>query len=367
MRASLYVLFGLVGIIAFSFISRLFGGGGETTPSVAVATVGVVTSSTRFWVLTATGAFILVVWAVVNYTTCQDNWRARFRNCPPPAWAFAVFLGVTTFHWLFWAIGPGAWNAWLSSQTFWPMNVAIVLAAFFASQHGAATRYASFALWILLLVAIGIGAYEKYGYFFQPKAPATSSSLPRLPAEVALPIIAECESKGRQFNSDGSIVTNNNTDGTIDRGKWQINSRHDERVKRLGIDILTEEGNEKFARILYAENYLRDWEASRHCWEPKLMALGHVPGLSPSSPTSTPIPTTDTTFVVTVRPSQPAEVNMPPGWMIVWWGDKSRFTSHAIWRGEDKVRVFTTRTGVGSAEIKIHRYYDPDPNWWRRQ
>ena len=78
-------------------------------------------------------------------------------------------------------------------------------------------------------------------------------------------------------------------------------------------------------------------------------------------------PTTDTTFVVVVRPEQPVEVRMPPGWMIGWWGNKSRFTSHAVWRGSDKVQVFTVRSGVESAEIKIHRYHDPDPNWWRRQ
>lgn len=218
---------------------------------------------------------------------------------------------------------------------------------------------------ILLLIAIGIGAYEKYGYFSRPKAPATSSSLPRLPAEVALPIIAECESRGQQFNSDGSIVTNNNTDGTIDRGKWQINSRHDERAKRLGIDILTEEGNEKFARILYAENYLRDWEASRHCWESQLIAKATALGLTAS--TTTVPPTTDTTFVVTVQSGQPAEVKMTPGQMIVWWGDKTKFTSHAIWRDENKVRIFVARPGAGHVEIKIHRYYDSDPNWWRRQ
>src|SRR3989344_4218315 len=220
-------------------------------------------------------------------------------------------------------------------------------------------------LWLVMILILTIIGYFSWSYWLAGVRDGlrSSSSLSRLPAEAALQIIAQCESRGLQFNPDGSVVTNKNKNGTIDRGKWQINSSHDAETKRLGIDISTEEGNEKFARILYAKNELRDWEATRHCWEPKLLALGHSPGLSPSLSTPTP----DNTFVVVVRPGRPAEVVMPPNWLIVWWGKKSNFTSHAIWRGSDKVRVFTVRPGVGSADIKIHRYHDPDPNWWRRQ
>ena len=228
--------------------------------TVTTLDTSTVTSSTRFWVLFVFGILVLLVWAVTNYRSYPGNTPRveRLRGATPPVWAFAVLLGVTTFHWLFWAIGPGAWNAWLSSQTFWPMNAAIVLAAFFASQRGVvAGQYTSLALWALLLAAIVIGAYGYFGHLFQAKEVAT--------------------------------------------------------------------------------------------------------------PPSSSIPTTDTTFLVTVRPGQPAEVRMPPGWMIVWWGNRARFTSHAVWRGEDKVRVFSVRSGGESVEIKIHRYRDPDPNWWRRQ
>ncbi|MDP3874986.1 MAG: hypothetical protein Q8Q22_00485, partial [bacterium] len=176
----------------------------------------------------------------------------------------------------------------------------------------------------------------------------------------ALPIIAMCESGGRQFEADG-ITPLRNKERSSAIGKYQIlTSFHEERAKGLGFDIRTEKGNEAYARYLYSESGTLHWEAdhrSRTCWEPKLIALD----LSPSSPT------TDTTFMLVVRPDQPAEVLMPPNWQIVWWGDKSRFTSHAIWRGKDKIRVFTTRPGVKSAEIKVHRYYDPDPRWYTRQ
>ena len=376
-RATIYALvivpvsFVTAGILVF--IAWISGGGRTVaTGTVVVVNADVVTLSTRFWVLFVLGVLVLLVWTVINYLShpAGTPMTQRLGGATPPVWAFAVLLGVTTFHWLFWAIGPGAWNTWLSSQTFWPMNAAIILTVFFASQQGTAARFIGLALWVLFLVVAGIGAYGYFPWSTYWSAATvgsglrSSSSLSRLPAEVALPIIAQCESGGRQFNKDGSVVTNDkNADGTIDRGKWQINSSHDAETKRLGIDISTEEGNEKFARILYAKNELRDWEATRHCWEPKLLALGHSPGLLPSLST----PTTDNTFVVVVRPGRPAEVVMPPNWLIVWWGKKSNFTSHAIWRGSDKVRVFTVRPGVGSADIKIHRYHDPDPNWWRRQ
>lgn len=64
----------------------------------------------------------------------------------------------------------------------------------------------------------------------------------------------------------------------------------------------------------------------------------------------------DTTRTMIVRPGQPAEGVMPVGWRMDWWGDPDKFDSHVIWRGRNKVRVFTTKAGVESAEIKIRVY-----------
>ena len=203
------------------------------------------------------------------------------------------------------------------------------------------------------------------------RPPTRSASLSQLPAEVALPIIAGCESgdgtpgSGRQFEADG-VTPLRNREGSSAIGKYQIMaSLHEERAKGLGYDIRTKEGNEAYARYLYAESDTLHWEAdprSKACWEP---LLARARGTLPSTVASTHS-IVDTTFVVTVRPGQPVEVVMPPDWMIVWWGDKAKFTSRPDWRGKDRVRIFTAR-GMGSAEIKIHRYHDPDPNWWRRQ
>ncbi|KKT14385.1 MAG: hypothetical protein UW76_C0010G0014 [Parcubacteria group bacterium GW2011_GWF2_44_8b] len=384
-RATIYALvivpvsFVTAGILVF--IAWISGGGRTVaTGTVVVVNADVVTLSTRFWVLFVLGVLVLLVWTVINYLShpAGTPMTQRLGGATPPVWAFAVLLGVTTFHWLFWAIGPGAWNTWLSSQTFWPMNAAIILTVFFASQQGTAARFIGLALWVLFLVVAGIGAYGYFPWSTYWSAATvgsglrSSSSLSRLPAEVALPIIAGCESgdgspgSGRQFEADG-VTPLRNREGSSAIGKYQImTSLHEERAKGLGYDIRTEAGNEAYARYLYAESDTLHWEAdsrSKACWEP---LLARARGTLPSTVTSTHS-TVDTTFLVTVRPGQPAEVVMPPNWMIVWWGDKSRFTSRAEWRGQDKVRVFSVRSGVESVEIKIHRYRDPDPNWWRRQ
>jgi hypothetical protein len=90
-----------------------------------------------------------------------------------------------------------------------------------------------------------------------------------LAAEVALPIIAGCESGGRQHDDDGHVIINRKTD---DLGKYQVNlPTHWARAEALGINLWTEADNEQFARLLLEENPDgRDWNASRDCWEPKL-------------------------------------------------------------------------------------------------
>ena len=142
----------------------------------------------------------------------------------------------------------------------------------------------------IILLFLGT-LFAGYWYFYQitewveERIPTTvtktqpskfsSTSISQLPADIVLPIIAKCESGGRQFDSHGNVITNLKT---MDVGKWQINlGYHSVEAKRLGIDLYTEEGNEKFARILFARNDTRDWSASRYCWEPKLLALGILP------------------------------------------------------------------------------------------
>lgn len=81
-------------------------------------------------------------------------------------------------------------------------------------------------------------------------------------------------------------------------------------------------------------------------------------------------------FKINVTGDCPVTVKMEPHQMIVWWGDTSKFRTGWYFekRGvpvgkitHNKFRVFQTRNGVDRVTIKIHGYYDPDPQWYTRQ
>ena len=83
------------------------------------------------------------------------------------------------------------------------------------------------------------------------------------------PIMAEvikCESRFRQFNSDGSAfrgIVNNQ-----DVGIAQVNEYyHLKRAKKLGYDIYTVEGNMAYAKLLYEEEGTDPWISSAPCWK----------------------------------------------------------------------------------------------------
>jgi len=72
--------------------------------------------------------------------------------------------------------------------------------------------------------------------------------------------VAWCESR---YDLDAYNPTNN----SHDIGLMQISQRyHSERAERLGYDLHNPYDNIRFAKVLYNENGLRDWYASRHCW-----------------------------------------------------------------------------------------------------
>ncbi len=77
--------------------------------------------------------------------------------------------------------------------------------------------------------------------------------------------IAVCESGDRQFEDNGSVKR-----GIINKkdvGKYQINEKyHLEDSKKMGYDIYTEEGNERYALYLYKMEGTAPWIASKSCW-----------------------------------------------------------------------------------------------------
>jgi len=80
--------------------------------------------------------------------------------------------------------------------------------------------------------------------------------------------IAFCESGGRQFNSDGTVIRGR--ENPKDVGKFQINEYyHLADSKRLGMDIYTLEGNTAYATHLYETQGTKPWSASLGCWQSK--------------------------------------------------------------------------------------------------
>ena len=78
--------------------------------------------------------------------------------------------------------------------------------------------------------------------------------------------IAFCESSGKHFDENGKIIKGKQNPNDI--GKYQINMfYHYETAMKLGYDIFTEEGNEKYALWLYQKNGVKDWEYSKSCWD----------------------------------------------------------------------------------------------------
>lgn len=55
-----------------------------------------------------------------------------------------------------------------------------------------------------------------------------------------------------------------NQDGTTDGGLWQINSVHDDELKRLGLNKYNPEDATKYARMLYENRGWHDWVCYTH-------------------------------------------------------------------------------------------------------
>ena len=84
-----------------------------------------------------------------------------------------------------------------------------------------------------------------------------------------IPLMAEvsrCESRFRQFESDGSVFRGKINDRDV--GVMQINEYyHLERAKKLGFDLYSLEGNMAYARLLYKEQGAQPWVSSSPCWK----------------------------------------------------------------------------------------------------
>jgi len=79
--------------------------------------------------------------------------------------------------------------------------------------------------------------------------------------------IAKCESGGVHIDpKTGQVIMRSNTNGSVDVGKFQINSIWFKKASDLGLDITKELDNEKMAMWIYENKGTTDWSASQTCW-----------------------------------------------------------------------------------------------------
>ena len=79
--------------------------------------------------------------------------------------------------------------------------------------------------------------------------------------------IAKCESNDMHFKKNGQVVTNANTNKTVDIGRHQINETvWGEKAGEMGLDLTNEADNEKMAMWIYENFGTEDWKYSSHCW-----------------------------------------------------------------------------------------------------
>ncbi len=77
--------------------------------------------------------------------------------------------------------------------------------------------------------------------------------------------VARCESRFRQFGTDGTVLKGEVNPHDI--GVMQINYKyHGEEAEKLGLDLYTVDGNMAFAKVLYDKYGTRPWKASKPCW-----------------------------------------------------------------------------------------------------
>jgi len=314
--------------LVFSLVWRAW----PSTPTINMTSI--VGEGTLNWYLVS----------IITAAVCILAYR-WLRGDEPPIWVTVTAICVPLFLWGCWLIQPEWYLEWRHSGYFlWTILVVGALGWLADNEEGAVARVAKIGLFLLLLIATGIGAYGKWPKMDIPLVAAATDvtrrgsarSISNLSADVALPVIAQCESGGRQFDEDGNLIRNPESSAI---GKYQIMaSLHEKRAESLGFDIRTEEGNEGYARHLYQESGTQHWEAdqrSKGCWGPvlRILARGHKPLKG---------------FEVTMRREWTENIPFPTrGETRVDWMPKSLVT-YQVMTSDGKI---TTFRGVESKDV----------------
>lgn len=107
-------------------------------------------------------------------------------------------------------------------------------------------------------------AYEK----FTAKPLPVEAQIVKVPVETSAPVldrIAKCES-GDTHYKNGQVIVKSNSNGSVDIGRYQVNSVWNVQATKLGYDLTKETDNKTFAKWLYANYGTEPWYSSKKCW-----------------------------------------------------------------------------------------------------
>lgn len=141
----------------------------------------------------------------------------------------------------------------------------------FDSLKAAAKRFLRKSLQLALVAAVLALVFAAGGAFYSETTVTFAQTAVETPSPI-LDRIADCESgngkpgTATQFRK-GQVLISINANGTYDQGKFQINSIHNTEATKLGYDLATEDGNEGYAKWLYAHKGTGDWASSAKCWQ----------------------------------------------------------------------------------------------------
>lgn len=119
--------------------------------------------------------------------------------------------------------------------------------------------------WGIITSVIGGGFYIYYQ--FNPSIIYTKAEvIKEVPIKASvLDRIAKCESGGQHWKN-GQVLVKGNDNGSVDVGKYQINTIWFPKATELGLNLMVEKDNEAFAQYLFSTYGSEPWIWTKKCW-----------------------------------------------------------------------------------------------------
>lgn len=272
------------------------------------------------------GVFGLLVYMLIRYVRRQGTKKIFEKyGTDMTVVGFSLF-GIIALNYLVYYLTtaqPKIWQWYWGNQAFfWSWNIGWCIVVFLSSkkdENGNTIRTANtIKWWVLIFMFLGFSVNLFY-YKLNPTettrdkisstSPATTLSY-GVPTEIALQVIAECESGGKQFEPNGKTPLKNkgipqkNIPPSSAFGKYQFLEVHREPAKKLGHDLNTEEGQDEYARYRFERYGMKDWDFDEEhgggsaCWGPKLAKFGTIPQSNPDLLGVVDVPTSEWSDVV---------------------------------------------------------------------